>query len=64
MATTKIDIYRKYTGPVPKDGAGRPLPKEMWPDKRPHVWVARWFGDDRKRYSKKFKIRKEADRFA
>ncbi len=64
MATTKIGIYRKYIGPVPKDGAGHPVPKSQWPDKRPHKWVARWFGSDGKRYSKRFETRKEANRFA
>ncbi len=64
MATHKVGVYRKYHGPVPKDGSGRPLPKGEWPKKRAHRWSVRWFGVDGKRYSKSFDTRKEAERFA
>jgi integrase len=64
MATTRIGIYRKYRGPVPKDDTGRPLPKSKWRDTRPFSWAARWFGSEGKRYSKSFDTRKEAERFA
>lgn len=64
MATTKVGIYRSYYGPVPTDAAGRPLPKSEWPRKRPFSWVVRWFGSDGDRYSKSFKGRKEAEKFA
>ena len=61
--TTKVGIYRSYYGPVPTDSSGKPLPKEEWPKKRSHSWVARWYGTDGQRYSRSFKIRKEAERF-
>ena len=64
MATEKVGIYRKYHGPIPTDKSGRPLPKSEWSRKRPFRWAVRWFGEDGKRYSKSFKTRKEADRFA
>lgn len=64
MATEKIGIYRNYYGPVPKDSSGKPLPKSYWPRKRAYSWVVRWFGTDEQRYSRSFKTRKEANRFA
>ena len=64
MATTKVGVYRKYHGRIPKDSSGRPLPKEEWPRKRAHSWVVRWFGLDGWRYSRSFKTRKEAELFA
>ena len=64
MATTKVGIYRSYYGPVPTDESGHPLPKSEWPRKRQFSWVVRWFGSDGDRYSKSFKSRKEADKFA
>jgi integrase len=64
MATTKVGIYRKYHGAIPKDSSGRPLPKSQWPKRRPHSWAVRWFGSDGKRYSQSFRTRKEAQRFA
>ena len=63
MATRKIGIYRSYYGPIPQDENGQPLPKKEWIKKRPHSWVARWFGHDGKRYSKSFETRKEAQRY-
>jgi integrase len=64
MPTEKVGVYRKYHGPVPTDAAGNPLPKSDWLTKRPYRWAARWYGYDGNRYSKSFKTRKEADRFA
>ena len=64
MATEKVGIYRKYHGPVPTDRNGRPLPKSKWPRKRAFRWAVRWFGTDGKRYSKSFKTRKEAEKYA
>jgi len=64
MATEKVGIYRNYYGKVPRDSSGKPLPKSQWPKKRGHSWIVRWFGSDSQRYSKSFKTRKEADRFA
>jgi hypothetical protein len=60
MATEKVGVYRKYRGPVPKDAAGKPLPREKWADGRPFSWAARWFGLDGRRYSKSFQTRREA----
>ena len=56
--------YRNCYGPIPKESSGKSLPKSQWPRKRAHSWVVRWFGSDGQRYSKSFKTRKEADRFA
>jgi hypothetical protein len=64
MATEKVGIYRKYHGPIPTDRNGKPLPKDEWPRKRAFRWAVRWFGSDGKRYSKSFKTRREAEKFA
>ena len=64
MATEKVSIYRKYHGKIPIDKYGQPLPKSQWPKKRLFRWSVRWFSTDGKRYSKSFKTRKEAERFA
>jgi len=64
MATVKIGIYRKYHGALPKDKDGNVLPKSEWPRKRAFSWCVRWYGCDGRRYSKSFKRRKEAERFA
>ena len=64
MATTKVGVYRKYHGDIPKDSSGKPLPKGQWPKKRPFSWAVRWFGQGGERYSRSFPNRKEAGRFA
>jgi len=64
VATEKVGVYRKYHGPIPKDKTGRELPKSEWARKRPFRWSVRWFGEDGKRYSRSFKTRKEAMRYA
>jgi integrase len=64
MATEKVGVYRKYHGRVPTDKYGNPLPKSEWPRLRPFSWAVRWFGSDGKRFSKSFKSRKEAERYA
>jgi len=64
MATEKVGVYRKYHGPIPKDRTGKPFPKSEWPRKRAFRWAVRWFSSDGKRYSRSFKTRKEAERFA
>jgi integrase len=64
MATEKVGIYRKWYGAVPVDKSGTPLPKSEWPRERPFSWAVRWFGSDGKRFSKSFKSRKEAERYA
>ena len=64
MATEKVGVYRKYHGKVPLDDDGNPLPKSRWPERRLFRWVVRWFGLDGNRYSRSFKARKEAKRFA
>ncbi len=64
MAIEKVSISRKYHGKVPTDERGDPLPKSEWPSKRPSRWGVRWFGDEGTRYSRSFKTRKEAERFA
>jgi integrase len=64
MAIEKVGVYRKYHGSVPRNKTDQPMPKSEWQDKRPFSWAVRWFGSDGKRYSKSFKTRKEAERFA
>ena len=64
MATEKVGVYRKSHGPVPTDKSGMPLPKSAWPRERPFRWAARWYGSDGKRFTKSFKSRKEAERYA
>jgi integrase len=64
MATEKVGVYRKYHGPNPKDKSGQPCLKSEWPKKRAFRWAVRWFGAGGKRYSRSFKTRKEAERFA
>ena len=64
MATEKVGVYRKLHGPVPIDESGAPLLKSEWPRARPFSWAVRWFGSDGKRFSRSFRSRREADRFA
>ena len=64
MATTKVGVYRKYHGRIPTSESGEPLPRDEWARKRPFRWAVRWFGEDGKRYSKSFRTRKEAERYA
>jgi integrase len=64
MAIEKVSVSRKYHGKVPKDCNGNPLPKNEWSKKRPYRWAVRWFASDGTRYSRSFKTRKEAERFA
>jgi integrase len=64
MATEKVGVYRKWHGPVPTNKSGDPLPKGEWPRARVFSWAVRWFGSDGKRFSRSFKSKKEADRYA
>ena len=64
MATEKVGIYRKYHGPVPIDHSGTPLPRSEWPRLRPFSWAVRWFGSDGKQFSRSFRSRKGAERYA
>jgi integrase len=64
MATTKLGIYRAWRGPIPIESSGQAPPKSQWPSKRPFSWVVRWFGFDGNRYSRSFRNRKDAERFA
>ncbi len=63
MAVEKVGIYRRWLEPVPVED-GRPIPKSEWPKKRRHSWTVRWFGTTGKRYSKDFKTKKLAERYA
>ena len=40
--TRKVSIARRWTGP-PIGKNGKPIPRELWPRRRPHAWVVRWF---------------------
>ena len=63
MAIEKVGIYRRWLEPVPVEN-GRPIPKSQWPKKRRHSWTVRWFGTTGRRYSKDFKTKKLAEKFA
>ena len=63
MATEKVGVYRRWLEPIPQEN-GRPVPKDEWPKKRRHSWTVRWYGTTGKRYSKDFKTKKLADRYA
>lgn len=63
MAKEKVGIYRRWLEPVPVE-KGKPIPKSKWPGKRRHVWTVRWFGTTGRRYSKDFKTKKLAEKYA
>lgn len=63
MAKEKIGVYRRWLEPVPLVN-GRPIPKSLWIKERRYSWTVRWFGTTGKRYSKDFKTRKLAERYA
>ena len=64
MAVEKVGIYRKWLEPVPEKD-GKPIRKSEWPKRRRHSWIVRWYGtNEKKRYGKVFKKRKEAQRYA
>ena len=65
MAVGNVGVYVRWSGDVPEDDNGRPIPKSLWLRKRRHRWLVRWYSTDGKtRYGKVIKTRKEADRFA
>ena len=49
---------------VPIDGLGTPSRRSEWPRLGPFSWAVRWFGSDGKRFSRSFRSRKEAERYA
>ena len=63
MAKEKVGIYRRWLEPVPVEN-GKPIAKSEWPAKRRHSWTVRWFGTTGKRYSKDFKTKRLAERYA
>lgn len=63
MAIEKVGVFRGWLEPVLKVD-GKPIPKSQWPKKRRHSWTVRWYGTTGKRYSKDFKTRKLAERYA
>jgi integrase len=63
MAIEKVGVYRRWLEPVPCVD-GQPIPKSEWPKKRHHSWTVRWYGTTGKRYSRDFKTRKLAERYA
>lgn len=62
MAVEKVGVYRRWLEPAKKDG--KPIPKTQWPKKRRYSWIVRWYGTTGKRFSKDFKTKKLADRYA
>lgn len=63
MAIEKVGVYRRWLEPVPCID-GQPIPKSQWHKKRRHSWTVRWYGTTGKRYSRDFKTRKLAERYA
>ncbi len=63
MAVEKVGVYRRWLEPVPEEN-GEPVPKSQWSKKRRHSWTVRWYGTTGKRYSRDFKTKKLAERFA
>lgn len=63
MAKEKVGIYRRWLGPVPVEN-GKPIPKSEWPGKRRYGWTVWWFGTTGRRYSKDFKTKKLAEKYA
>jgi len=64
MAHVKVSVIRKWYGKVPLDRTGKPVPRDQWPKRRKYSWEVRWYGSEGKRYSKSFKDRKEAIKYA
>ena len=66
--TTKVGIYRKWMEAVPKGRDDRPIPARLWPQRRRHTWVVRWFAVEANgrasRPSKQFDTRQDAETFA
>lgn len=64
--TTKVSIERRWTGPIPLDKKGQPIPRHMWPRRRKHRWRVRWFAPGLNgrmvRPSRSFETREEAER--
>lgn len=63
MAVEKVGVYRRWLEPVPEEN-GEPVQKSQWPKKRRHSWTVRWYGTTGKRYSRDFKTKKLAERYA
>lgn len=65
--TRKISVNRRWLEPVPLGQDGTPIPENLWPRRRKHVWIVRWFAassDGRViRQSKQFPTREDADSF-
>lgn len=59
--TRKVSIQRRWIEPVPVGEDGKPIPKNLWPRKRRHCWVVRWFGTDGKRYQVKAESNQDAE---
>ena len=63
----KVSIVRRWRGPVPVKRDGTPIPRILWPKRRPCVWLVRWFAPTPdgtiRRPSRRFKAREEAEAF-
>ncbi|GMU33227.1 MAG: hypothetical protein AMXMBFR20_10990 [Planctomycetia bacterium] len=66
--TTKVGVFRKWLEPVPLGRDGKSIPQKLWPQRRRHCWIVRWFAieaDGREsRPSKRFDTRQDAEAFA
>jgi hypothetical protein len=60
MARKKVSINRKWYGKTPVGRNGKPISRNLWPKPHKYSWEVRWYSSDGKRYSKRFKDRKEA----
>lgn len=64
----KVSICRRWRGAIPTRRDGTPIPRMMWPKRRPCAWLVRWFSpsaDGRTvRPSRRFQTKEAAEEFA
>src|SRR5215468_6217079 len=62
----RVSIARRWLEPVPIGQTGDPIPKNLWPKRRTHSWIVRWFAPDaagkRVRRSENCSTKDEAER--
>ncbi len=65
--TRKVSVNRRWIEPVPLGQDGQPIPENLWPRRRKHVWIVRWFAPSANgkvvRQSKQFESREDAEAF-
>lgn len=65
--TRKVSVNRRWIEPIPLGQNGQPIPENLWPRRRKHVWIVRWFAPSANgkivRQSKQFESREDAEAF-